>query len=287
VSGRCWEHGSERVAASAGPPIEKPRRSWLLSTVVGVSVTCLVAMATTVWVAQLGLRRSLDRQAASITSLHGQLDATNGTISAQRDALDATAGRLGALESALAGEPDPTAIARSVQPSVFTIESTFGLGSAFVVKSSGGSATLITNFHVVQGTWNAGVREVDVVGGDRTYAGQIVAIDPSDDLATVRVAASLPELTLQPSMPKAGDSVLAFGSPEGLQGTVSNGIVSAIRDGYIQFTAPISPGSSGGPVVDLRGRVVGVSVAKVVTPGAEGLSFAIPARVLCSSVVSC
>jgi putative serine protease PepD len=72
---------------------------------------------------------------------------------------------------------------------------------------------------------------------------------------------------------------------------VSSGIVSAVRteDGvrYIQFTAPISPGNSGGPVLDAHGKVIGISVAKAIGDGAEGLSFAIPAAVLCSSFDVC
>lgn len=72
---------------------------------------------------------------------------------------------------------------------------------------------------------------------------------------------------------------------------MSTGIVSGFRsDGgrqLIQFTAPISPGNSGGPVVNRRGRVIGVTEAKIVDTGVEGISFAIPVSTLCATVVSC
>ena len=77
----------------------------------------------------------------------------------------------------------------------------------------------------------------------------------------------------------------------GLGGTVTSGIVSAYRDDfaldYLQFSAPISPGNSGGPVLDEQGRVVGVAVAKMVTTGAEGIGFAIPASRLCVTLSVC
>jgi putative serine protease PepD len=84
-----------------------------------------------------------------------------------------------------------------------------------------------------------------------------------------------------------GDSVLVLGAPLGLGGSVSNGIVSAFRDGYIQFSAPIAPGNSGGPLVNLHGQVIGVARSKLVAQGAEGLSFAIPIAIVCTSVSAC
>ena len=82
-----------------------------------------------------------------------------------------------------------------------------------------------------------------------------------------------------------------LGSPLGLGGTVTSGIASAYRNDhgltYLQFSAPISPGNSGGPVINEHGRVVGVSVMKMVGDGAEGLSFAIPSSRLCAALSVC
>jgi putative serine protease PepD len=84
---------------------------------------------------------------------------------------------------------------------------------------------------------------------------------------------------------------MAVGSPLGLGGTVSVGVVSGFRslDGnpYMQFSAPISPGNSGGPVVDGKGFVVGVASAKLVGQGVEGLSLAIPVQTMCAVFLSC
>jgi putative serine protease PepD len=168
---------------------------------------------------------------------------------------------------------------------VFTIVAGRFQGTGFVVRSSAGHATLLTNFHVVQDVWDSGERAVQVSSGERSFDGRILHVAKSDDLATVRVAASLPALTLQTTLPSVGATVLVFGSPEGLEGTVAGGIVSALRDQYIQFSAPVSPGNSGGPLVDSRGRVLGITTAKIVERGAEGLSFAIPIETACTSVL--
>ena len=84
---------------------------------------------------------------------------------------------------------------------------------------------------------------------------------------------------------------MAVGSPLGLDGTVTLGVVSGFRslDGsdYVQFSAPISPGNSGGPVIDSRGYVVAVASAKLVGTGVEALSLGIPVQVVCLSLVAC
>src|SRR2546421_552195 len=91
--------------------------------------------------------------------------------------------------------------------------------------------------------------------------------------------------------PKLGTTVMAVGSPLGLDGTISIGVVSGYRSlggsNYLQFTAAISPGNSGGPVIDSRGRVVAIASAKLVYPGAEALSLGIPVAVACDSLVVC
>ena len=84
---------------------------------------------------------------------------------------------------------------------------------------------------------------------------------------------------------------MAVGSPLGLSGTISIGVVSGFRSiegsDYIQFSAPISPGNSGGPVVDSHGRVVAVASAKLVGSGVEAISLAIPVHVACLKLVAC
>ncbi len=96
-----------------------------------------------------------------------------------------------------------------------------------------------------------------------------------------------PSRTTSCTAPKVGDPVLAIGSPLGLAGSASSGIVSDVRPGPLQFSAPVSPGNSGGPVVDRRGHVLGVATAKLVGNGAEGLSFAVPVDAVCAALEVC
>jgi len=145
-----------------------------------------------------------------------------------------------------------------------------GLGSGFVASSDGSA---ITNYHVIRGAYKATAKF-----GDGTFApvSGVVAYDPDHDVAVIRVqAASPPTLQLGSAEDlRVGDHVVAIGSPLGLQNTISEGIVSGLRGNVIQMSAPISRGSSGGPVLDSTGKVVGVSVATV-TAG-QNLNFAVP-----------
>jgi len=199
--------------------------------------------------------------------------------------------RVGSLEAKAKAQRDPADIARQVEPSVFTIETPQGLGSGFVFAGDAAGSRLVTNFHVVADLWMSGGRRVKVRQEDRTYNGTITKVNEASDLAFVSVATQFPALVAAAAKPAVGDPVLVVGSPLGLGGTVASGIVSAFRteggQDYVQFSAPISPGNSGGPVVDRDGHVVGVAVAKLVTDGAEGLSFAIPVSEVCSSLGGC
>jgi S1-C subfamily serine protease len=195
--------------------------------------------------------------------------------------------RHASLERQAAAAFDPAAIVGTSRPSVFTLTAGPWQGSAFVLSSSDRVSRLVTNFHVVRSSWNAGVRVVVVRNDRSSLSGRIVAVDPDADLATIAVPGSLPTLRPDPGRLEAGEPVVVMGSPFGYGGTVSTGVVSAIRRRYVQFSAPVSPGSSGGPVLDGQGRVIGVAAAKVGGHGAEGLSFAIPIGRVCRLTVAC
>lgn len=106
-------------------------------------------------------------------------------------------------------------------------------------------------------------------------------------LALIDVRETLPALAHTTAIPKTGSPVLAVGAPLGLNGTVTSGIVSGSRKGQVQFSAAISPGSSGSPLVDANGEVVGIVSAKFVGPGAEGLGFAVPVKTVCDVFPIC
>lgn len=197
--------------------------------------------------------------------------------------------RMAAVESALAEPTAPplTELASTLRRSVVTVEAAGGIGSGFAIRNAIGEVVIITNYHVVAGAWDRGARDVTLIVGDSRYPGTIDRVSSGNDLASVATSAAIPPLTARAEPAIVGEPVVAMGSPYGLKGTLTTGVVSAIREGRIQFSAPVSPGSSGGPLVDASGRLIGVVVEKVAGVGFEGLSFAIPVDVVCSTLTSC
>ena len=151
-------------------------------------------------------------------------------------------------------------------------------GSGFFVKAG----VIATNYHVIDG---ASFGFAKIVGKDTEHELlNVVALNQRMDLALVRVSdTNVPSLNLGSNRKlTVGQKLYAIGNPQGLEGTFSEGIVSSIRevgkDYFIQMTTPISPGSSGGPVLDERGLVVGVSVATF--QNGQNLNFAVPVTYL-------
>lgn len=176
--------------------------------------------------------------------------------------------------------PSASQVAQKVLPSVVYIEMA-GPGGGPGCYGSGffvADGLVATNKHVLECGGRGSVR---VAGSGRPFPVISAWRDPRHDLALVRVAgAGVRPLSLSERWPAVGDDVYVAGNPEGLQGTFSRGIVSGLRraEGLLQFDAPVSPGSSGGPVVDERGRVVGVTAASV--RQGQNLNFAVPAQYL-------
>ena len=146
-------------------------------------------------------------------------------------------------------------------------------GTGFFVSGDG---YLLTNNHVIEGGSYFTAR----TSSGATYTFESVAVRSADpDLAELKFTTTdVPHLQLGSSDKTVeGQKVLVIGNPEGLQGSVSDGIVSAFRDNraYIQITAPISPGSSGSPVLDETGQVIGM--ATLVYREGQNLNFAISA----------
>ena len=215
--------------------------------------------------------------------------------------------KLSSVNSVIERRPDSVAaLAARVIPSVVSITTSTpnggGTGSGFVLRSDG---YLLTNNHVVadaigsDGNQISGALQVQFSDG-RTLSGQVVGRDPSYDLAVVKVNISgLTALPLGNSDKiQVGDSVIAIGSPLGLSGTVTTGIISAKNRAVttsgslspgnsfinaLQTDAAINPGNSGGPLVDATGAVIGVNSAIASLgsslggqSGSIGLGFAIP-----------
>ena len=156
---------------------------------------------------------------------------------------------------------------------------TLSFGSGFFVKPN----QIATNFHVIAGARHGSAK---LVGKDTRYQIEgIVATDKKNDLAVLNVTASgVTPLSLGDSdTVNIGAKVYVAGNPKGLEGTFSDGLISR-RERHpkkrLQMTAPISPGSSGGPVLNSRGEVIGISVAAHQAIDAQNLNFAIPSNAL-------
>lgn len=185
---------------------------------------------------------------------------------------------IGGIAAAQDRLPD---LVRMVKPSAVAIE-TFDSAGKSITRGSGffiAPDRIITNRHVIERSSRV---EVHLNNGRKYTANGILAVDGEGDLALIQVSVpnefAIP-LAIQNTAPEEGESIVVIGNPFGLEGSVSDGIVSAVREipGYgkiIQITAPISPGSSGSPVVNMRGEVIGVATLQA----AEGqsLNFAVP-----------
>lgn len=171
-----------------------------------------------------------------------------------------------------------------------------GTGTAFFIEPD----RVVSNHHVLTGAYEAHLKLSD---GTEIPVEYVIAQDEDADLIVLQVRTDgnpRTVLSIAPEAPRPGESVVVIGTPLGLyENTVSTGIVSAIRDepvpGTIQITAPISPGSSGSPVVNMNGELIGVatlirrgaSMLEIIRGrGAEGLGFAMPAARLRSLKLS-
>ncbi|MGZ8740553.1 MAG: S1C family serine protease, partial [Gaiellaceae bacterium] len=178
-------------------------------------------------------------------------------------------------------------IYRLAHKGVVEITAGQGQGSGFVYDGDG---HIVTNAHVVDGSTSISVK----FWNGKTFDGQVVGTDASTDLAVLKVNAPVSEifsLSLGDSSNLVvGDQVVAIGSPFGLEGTVTSGIVSALHremtspnrfaiDNSIQTDAAINHGNSGGPLLDAQGKVVGVTAQiESNSGGNEGVGFAIPSN---------
>lgn len=150
------------------------------------------------------------------------------------------------------------------------------MGSGFIIDVEG---HILTNFHVVQG---ATVVSAKMIGRNQSFTNvQVLKVDPNKDLALLKIndANDLPTVVLgDSSRLSVGERVVAIGNPQGLENTISDGLISGIReiDGIklIQTSVPVTHGSSGGPLFNMQGEVIGIITAGIEKAG--NLNFAVP-----------
>ena len=163
-----------------------------------------------------------------------------------------------------------------------------GSGSGAVIDDQG---HILTNYHVVEGAEKLTVS----FGGDKSYPARLIGGDPDTDLAVIKVDAPRDQLRIVPFGDSdqliVGQKVLAIGNPFGLDRTLTTGIISGLQrplrarngrpiEGAIQTDASINPGNSGGPLLDSRGRMIGINSQILSPSGASaGVGFAIPVNI--------
>jgi len=190
--------------------------------------------------------------------------------------------------AAAAAKFDPAQLAKAALPSVVTVFCGDSLGSGFsyadVQPAPGWDTVIITNHHVIKACTFAPGPVVAVRRGGKSYTAKLWTWDESADLALIMVTGGIPPLN-EASSAKVGEPVVAIGSPFGLEGTVTQGIISNTYSDRVQTDAAVNPGNSGGPLLNRSGEVIGVNTAKL--KGSEGLNFAISISKTCGTVLQC
>ncbi|HET7352908.1 MAG TPA: trypsin-like peptidase domain-containing protein [Gaiellaceae bacterium] len=199
--------------------------------------------------------------------------------------------RLRPPAAALAFQNAITAVVHELSPSVVQIQTSAGLGSGVVFDAAG---DIVTNNHVI----GTDTGSFTVTAGARSYGAILVGRFAPDDLAVVHVSNAhlTPAAFADSSTLEVGDVAIAIGNPLGLRSSVTDGIVSAFRQGVsegngvalplmIQTSAAINPGNSGGALADLEGRVIGIPTLAATDPelggsAAPGIGFAIPSNLV-------
>jgi S1-C subfamily serine protease len=292
-----WHEGREGPGSPAGSvrppdttgtvdaPERAPRGRGLLAVVVAALVGALVATGVTLALTETGVPGTPDAPGTTAPQIEVEGEDA-GVVPAVAQAVTPSVVSI----DVLGGQPDAGALPFGGGPQA-------GLGSGVIYRSDG---YILTNHHVVE---NAETLRVRLSSGDVMDA-EVVGSDPLNDLAVVRVEAEdldLPAINVRPEdeTVRVGETVIAIGSPFGLDGSVTTGIVSALNrdiqvgeeDGValtipsvLQTDAAINPGNSGGALVDARGRLVGINTAILTGSGAnQGVGFAVPAEQAISS----
>ncbi len=203
---------------------------------------------------------------------------TTSVLHAQEE-LNSLGSKIGSIDEEFdllkaSASADFSGIIEDAIKSVVTIRTDVSQGTGFIIDQEG---YIVTNYHVMENAKSAGIFTYD----DETYSVKLVGHDSNFDIALLKIEGNFKKLNLDDSDDiQIGEKVIAIGNPLGLQFSVSEGIISAIhREGisginsYIQTDAALNPGNSGGPLINTKGKVIGINNFKV--SGGESLGFAL------------
>ncbi len=221
-----------------------------------------------------------DRQQSEIDAMANQISTLQTSVTKLGVTATALNKRIGRQEQTVSAGLAP--LASRTLKSVYSIETADGSGSGWAAWSEDGATFVITANHVVEG-----FRTVAVRRKSSKWQGIVTRTDAVNDLALIRVDREIgtpmwANANVQPT-PNVGDTLVLVGSPYGLEGTVTTGIVSRVTYNEIQTDAAANPGNSGGPAVDRQGRVVGV----LLSGGGENLNFTVPIKRACITIRDC
>ena len=276
---------SDGTALSPGGkmPVKREKRIvfWLRAACIMLAILLLYCIGSDVWNYRHGTARGENPVLMESESESGSVN----VVIEQQNKPDSTDSENVGVD----GKYTVEGVAGLVRPSVVEIDAyggedmdyAMGTGSGIVISEDG---YIITNAHVI-----AEGKSFKVVTSDNTeYLAKVVGKDSKTDLAVVKIdAKNLPAATMGNSDEvELGEAVVAIGNPAGLTGTVTNGIVSGLdrqirsdATGFdmncIQTNAAMSPGNSGGALVNMYGQVIGITSSKYVSSSYEGLGFAI------------
>lgn len=276
-----------RAAGLEGPAAAHRRRRWreALLGVIGVLVVAALVLAFT---ALIAARAEQSSRRAAIATLQNTILTATHRIVALEGQNEVLSKRLAGTQKTLtASEAGVAPLAGRMLKSVFTVVTPNGLGTGWAAWTANGATFLITANHVAQDAITSRTRIVSIRQKNRSWRATITATDAVNDLAIIRVHGTIaPPLWQTPDnsiSPLPGDRLLLVGSPYGLEGTVTTGVVSRVTYDQIQTDAAANPGNSGGPAVNADGQVVGV----LLSGGGENLNFLVPIQRACVTVRIC
>ena len=257
------------------------------SVVAALAAVAITALAVAIaGMVQAGNEQSSRRHA--VVLLHSALQKQADQVSALETQNAALAKRVAVTQKNLRlSKAGVAPLAQRILRSVFTVDTPNGLGTGWAAWTAGGNTYLITANHVAQDAIGNGTRQVTIKQKTKSWPGTIVKTDTVNDLAVIRVSGRIaPPLWQTPDDSLtllAGDQILLVGSPYGLEGTVTTGVVSRVAYDEIQTDAAANPGNSGGPGIDEHGQVIGV----LLSGGGENLNFLVPIQRACVTVRTC
>lgn len=290
------------VTGTGARPTPSERGGTVLLTLV---LVLLAASSVALGVRLYQLDGSTREQADTIAeqnellhSLQGELEASKSDFEASRHDLENARSDLARISDQvkrLSGKTrrldservDVAGVVANTRPAVVTVHCADSLGSGFALDIGGapaGRSAIITNHHVIRPCTYRGT-QASVSQADTTMSAEVWSWDEENDLALLYVDGSISPLEAAKSF-DAGDLVIAVGSPFGLEGTVTTGVISNVYADAVQTDAAINPGNSGGPLLDRMGRVVGVNTLGLRGGDAQNVGFAVRLQGLCKEILA-